>query len=52
MLSPDDIRTIVKKYALQNAVKHKKPPRVDAVVKKLISEHPELKNEIRSLIPV
>jgi len=48
----EDLRMMIKKYALQNAVKHKKPPRVDAVVKKLISEQPELKNEIRNLIPV
>ena len=51
-LHDEDLRTTIRKYALQNAVRHRKPPRIDAVVKKLIGEHPEFKTGIRDLMPV
>ncbi len=40
-------RTEIRKYALQNAVRYDKPPKEDAVLKKILAEHPELRQGAR-----
>jgi len=42
-----ETRTKIRKYALQNAVKYEKPPKEDAVVKKVLAEHPELRKDAK-----
>ena len=42
-----ETRTKIRKYALQNAVKYEKPPKEDAVVKKVLAEHPELRRDAK-----
>jgi len=42
-----ETRTKIRKYALQNAVKYEKPPKEDAVVKKALAEHPELRKDAK-----
>ena len=39
----EEIIAKIRKSALQNAVRYEKPPKVDAVLKKILSEHPELR---------
>ena len=43
----EETRTKIRKYALQNAVKYEKPPKEDAVVKKVLAEHPELRKDAK-----
>lgn len=45
----EDIRAKVRRYALQNAVRYEKPPKVDAVLKKLLAEEPELRPQAKAL---
>ncbi|MHC1582596.1 MAG: glutamate--tRNA ligase [Candidatus Syntropharchaeia archaeon] len=46
-----DLKILIRKYALQNAIKHDSPPRADAVIKKIIGEYPELKKKIKEIVP-
>ncbi len=51
----DDVRELIEKYALQNAVKYRVAPQKGAVMGKLMGEHPELRSrakEIASLVEV
>jgi len=43
MIDTNEIRGLARLYALQNAVRHKKPPMAGAVIGRLMGEHPELK---------
>jgi hypothetical protein len=45
-----DIEILVKKYALQNAVKYGKPPQQGAVMGKLMGEQPELRQKYHNTI--
>ncbi len=45
----EEIRAEIRKYALQNAVRHEKSPKVDAVLKKILGEHPELRKDAKRL---
>ncbi|HII06914.1 MAG TPA: glutamate--tRNA ligase [Methanotrichaceae archaeon] len=45
----DDIREIIEKYALQNAVKYRAAPQVGAVMGKLMGEHPELRSRAKEV---
>lgn len=42
---------LIRKYALHNAVKHNGTANASAVIGKIIAEDPELKKEIKTLIP-
>lgn len=42
-----ETRAKIRKYALQNAVKYEKPPKEDAVVKKVLAEHLELRKDAK-----
>ncbi len=49
----DDVKELIEKYALQNAVKYRAAPQRGAVMGKLMGEHPELRSrakEISSLV--
>ena len=46
----EELRAKVRKYALQNAVRYEKPPKGDAVLKKLLAEDPELRKEAKNLM--
>lgn len=48
----DDIREIIEKYALQNAVKYRAAPQVGAVMGKLMGEHPELRAKAKEVSPL
>ncbi len=48
----DDIREIIEKYALQNAVKYKAAPQVGAVMGKVMGEHPELRSQAKEITPI
>ncbi len=43
------VKAEIRKYALQNAVRHGKPPREDAVLKKILGECPELRKDAKLL---
>lgn len=45
----EEIRAEIRKYALQNAVRYEKSPKVDAVLKKILGEHPELRKDAKRL---
>jgi len=47
----DEIKLLVKKYALDNARKFNGVPNMGAVIGKIIGERPELKAELKSLTP-
>lgn len=47
----DEIEELIQKYALQNAIKYG-TPRVDAVIKKLLGEHPEFREDPRGIYPI
>jgi glutamyl-tRNA synthetase len=47
-----DIELLVKKYALQNAVKYGKAPQQGAVMGKLMGEHPELRQRAKEISPL
>lgn len=42
-----ELKQKLRMYALQNAVKHDKPPVADAVLKKVLGEHQELRKEAK-----
>ncbi len=43
------MREEIRRYALENALKYGKPPRMDAVLKRILGEHPELRSEAREV---
>ncbi len=43
------MREEIRRYALQNALKYGKPPQIDAVLKRILGEHPELRKEAREI---
>ncbi len=45
----EETKQKIRKYALQNAVRHEKPPMADAVLKKILGEHPELRKEAKQV---
>lgn len=45
----EEIRGLVEKYALQNAVKYRAAPNPGAVMGKLMGEHPELRSRAREI---
>jgi glutamyl-tRNA synthetase len=47
-----DIRELIEKYALQNAVKYKTAPNAGAVMGKLMGEHPELRARAKEVSPL
>lgn len=47
-----EIRELIEKYALQNAVKYKAAPNAGAVMGKLMGEHPELRPRAKEVGPV
>ena len=47
-----DIEILVKKYALQNALKYGKAPQQGAVMGKLMGEHPELRQKAKEIAPL
>ncbi len=52
MLTNDEIRNLIRKYALQNAVKYNAPPKASAIMGKVM-KHPELRpraKEITTLV--
>ena len=48
----DDIREIIEKYALQNAVKYNAAPQTGAVMGKVMGEHPDLRPRAKEVAPV
>ncbi|HPJ30426.1 MAG TPA: glutamate--tRNA ligase [Methanothrix sp.] len=48
----DDIREIIEKYALQNAVKYRAAPQAGAVMGKLMGERPELRARAKEVSPL
>ena len=47
-----EIRELIEKYALQNAVKYKAAPNAGAVMGKLMGEHPELRSKAKEVSPL
>jgi glutamyl-tRNA synthetase len=47
-----EIRDLIEKYALQNAVKYKAAPNSGAVMGKLMGEHPELRAQAKEISPL
>ena len=45
----EETKLKIRKYALQNAVRHEKPPMADAVLKKILGENPELRKEAKQV---
>jgi glutamyl-tRNA synthetase len=45
----EEIKAKIRKHALQNAVRYEKPPKKDAVLKKMLAEHPELRKDAKQL---
>ena len=48
----EEIRELIEKYALQNAVKYKAAPNAGAVMGKLLGEHAELRARAKELSPL
>jgi len=48
----EDIRELIEKYALQNAVKYKAAPNAGAVMGKLLGEHAQLRARAKELAPL
>ncbi len=48
MLTTDEIKLLIKKYALQNAVKYKKTPQGGAVIGKVMA-NPELRSRVKEI---
>ncbi|MDI6888259.1 MAG: glutamate--tRNA ligase [Methanocellales archaeon] len=44
-----EIKRVIRKYALQNAIKYDSAPRKDAVMSKLMGLHPELRSKIEEI---
>lgn len=47
-----EIRDLIEKYALQNAVKYRASPNAGAVMGKLMGEHPELRGRAKEVSPL
>jgi glutamyl-tRNA synthetase len=47
-----EVRELIEKYALQNAVKYKAAPNAGAVMGKLMGEHPELRSRAKEVTPL
>ncbi len=47
-----EIRDLIEKYALQNAVKYRAAPNAGAVMGKLMGEHPELRAKAKEVSPL
>jgi len=47
-----EIRELIEKYALQNAVKYNAAPNAGAVMGKLMGEHPELRAQAKTVSPL
>lgn len=45
----EELRAQIRKYALQNAVRYGKSPKKDVVLKRLLSEHPDLRKDAKNL---
>jgi len=45
----EETKTEIRKYALQNAVRYENPPKEDAVLKKMLAEHPELRKDAKQI---
>ncbi len=45
----EETKQKIRIYALQNAVRHGKPPRADAVLKQVLGEHQELRKEAKQV---
>jgi glutamyl-tRNA synthetase len=43
----DTLKKLAEKYALYNAVKYRSPPRTESVLGKILSEHPELRKDVK-----
>ena len=52
MKRESDIEDIILKHALLNALRHGGKARTDAVVKKLLAEKPELRKNVKEIIPL
>lgn len=48
----EEIRELIEKYALQNAVKYNAAPNAGAVMGRLMGEHPELRARAREVSPI
>ena len=48
----EEIRELIEKYALQNAVKYRAAPNAGAVMGKLMGEHPELRARAKEVSPL
>jgi len=48
----EEIRELIEKYALQNAVKYNAAPNAGAVMGRLMGEHPELRARAREVSPL
>ncbi len=48
----EEIRELIEKYALQNAVKYRAAPNAGAVMGKLMGEHPELRGRAKEVSPL
>ena len=48
----EEIRELIEKYALQNAVKYKAAPKAGAVMGKLMGEHPALRSRAKEVSPL
>ncbi len=48
MLTNEDIKILIKKYALQNAVKYNKTPQAGAVIGKIMA-NPELRSQVKEI---
>jgi glutamyl-tRNA synthetase len=45
----EELRAEIRKSALLNAVRYEKPPKVDAVLKRFLGEHPELRRDAKNV---
>ncbi|MEA2076064.1 MAG: glutamate--tRNA ligase [Euryarchaeota archaeon] len=45
----EELRAQIRKYALQNAVKYRKSPKKDVVLKRILAEHPELRKDAKNI---
>ncbi len=48
----EDLKTQIRKYALQNAVRYGKSPKKDVVLKRILAEHPDLRKEAKNISTV
>ncbi|MFQ6072189.1 MAG: glutamate--tRNA ligase [Methanosarcinales archaeon] len=48
----EQIKKLIEKYALQNAIKYNKAPNVGAVMGKVMGKHPELRSKAKEIVPL